>query len=370
MPWFRRAVSAASACKTPPLFLATALSDMAEVMNDNGEHAVGRVCAQEARKHAENLGSLFRESQALKVEAGCCRSLGHLEHAKDLLTKAQELLLACGVYGSLAHSQVENHLAEVFLLKTEYAEARRLNASSAETAEGRNFGLFARLTIVLIDVHTGGDAVSIRTEIERCWALFKGAGGLWIGKMMCDAVLADLHLREGHVREAKANLLGTYFVASRGNCAMIEIFCLERLADIRVALDEVESTMQWAVIFLACAMNKGNRLAGTQALRCLGAIFSVQQDYDTALSLFEVARAGFVCMGVHRSQADCLRGMAEVYENRREFAKARDLWVEARPLYERCLQTKEVKRIDEKVWDIHSALIAPSRRTIVNSQIS
>ncbi|KAJ7473521.1 hypothetical protein FB451DRAFT_293536 [Mycena latifolia] len=138
--WFQQALSAASACETPPLFMATALSRSAEWMDENGQHAAAMIYAQDARKHAQSLGSLFKEAHALKAEAGCCRSLGDLENAIRLLTMAEEPLVACGLYGSLTHSLVENHRAEVFLLKTEYIEARRLNARTVETAEGSNCG--------------------------------------------------------------------------------------------------------------------------------------------------------------------------------------------------------------------------------------
>ncbi|KAJ7663543.1 hypothetical protein B0H17DRAFT_1211638 [Mycena rosella] len=351
--WYRQAISVASASE--PALMADALWPLAQVLNAIGQHTAGRNCAQEARKHAEGVGAMITESQAIKVEAQCCLSLGDFPCALRLLDRAQEMIVACGLQESFELRDIEILQAEVLLLKTEYTEARRLNVRIVETAKGRMMAVLAQVNIALIDIQTGGETGPIRTEIDRCQALFKGPLEFTLGLIVCDAALADLQIREGNMRGAKASLERSC-VASRRTCAEIEMFCLERLADIQLRLDDIEPTMEWAVIFLASALVKKNRLAGMKALRCLGGIFSAQEEADTAFSLFEVACAGFVAMGVYRSHAECLLGMAEVHEKRGNFAMTICLLMEARPLYERCQQAREIERLEAKVRDMELAL--------------
>ncbi|KAJ7656614.1 hypothetical protein B0H17DRAFT_1337963 [Mycena rosella] len=371
--WYRQVISAESASETPPAVLAESMCCLAQILNTIGKHYAGRIWALRASKHIENLGSLAIESQALTMEAICCRSLGDLPHATRCLNHANELLVACGLQQSWAYTNVEAQRAELFLLKTEYAEARRLNGRIVEHASPISLVVVvARVNIAFIDIQTGGEigpwVGPIRGEIDDCRALCKGPLASTVGVMICDAALVDLELREGSLQGARSKL-EKYFMASRQHFAEMEIFCLERLADIGLGWKDIERTMEWAVIFLASASGRKNRLAGTKALRCLGAIFSVQQENDTALSLFEVACTGFAAMGVYRSHADCLRGMAGVHEERGDFAKAGDLLMKARPLYERCQQAREIERLDAKVQAMEELLMASGHTLATLAQL-
>jgi hypothetical protein len=169
----------------------------------------------------------------------------------------------------------------------------------------------ARVNIALIDIHTGGDARRIHTELEECGALFRGHWEFPPGVMMCEATHIDLDVREGNIRETKAKL-EHYFIAARNKDAEMELFCLERLADVGLGLDVLEATTKWAVIFLAYALKARNRLGTMKALRCLGLISSAQKDQETALNMFKVAQAGFADMGVHVPEADCARRITEI----------------------------------------------------------
>ncbi|KAJ7626749.1 hypothetical protein B0H17DRAFT_1218516 [Mycena rosella] len=371
--WYRQVISAESASETPPAVLADSMCCLAQILNTIGKHSAGRIWALRASKHIENLGYLAAESQAATMEAICCRSLGNLLHATRCLNHANELLLACGLQQSWAYTDVEAQRAELFLLKTEYAEARRLNSRIVERASSISLEVvIARVNIALIDIQTGGEigpwVEPIRGEIDDCRALCKGPLASTLNVMVCDATLVELELREGSLQGARFKL-EKYFMATRRNFAEMEIFCLERLADIGLGWKDVERTMEWAMIFLASALGTKNRLAGMRALRCLGAIFSVQQENDTALSLFEVACAGFAAMGVYRSHADCLRGMAWVHEERGDFAKAGDLLLKARPLYERCQQAIEMERLDAKVQAMEESLMASGHTLATLAQL-
>jgi predicted negative regulator of RcsB-dependent stress response len=54
-------------------------------------------------------------------------------------------------------------------------------------------------------------------------------------------------------------------------------------------------------------------------------------------------------MDVHQSRAECMRTMGDVYVQRGDLCRAKQMWESARPLFERSEQKKEVARVDEKL---------------------
>ncbi|KAJ7202438.1 hypothetical protein C8J57DRAFT_1735729 [Mycena rebaudengoi] len=95
-----------------------------------------------------------------------------------------------------------------------------------------------------------------------------------------------------------------------------------------------------------------------QAFHCLGQIFSAKGDDETALSLFNVALDGFTFMDVHHWQADCMVQIADILQARGMVIKAIELWKTARPLFERSFQMKDVIKIDAKIAEVDSAILA------------
>jgi hypothetical protein len=94
-----------------------------------------------------------------------------------------------------------------------------------------------------------------------------------------------------------------------------------------------------------------------QAFRCLGQIFSVEGDDETALSLFNVALDGFTFMDIHRWRADCMVQIANILYSRGEVMKAVRLWKAARPLFERSSQMKDMIKLDAKLAEVDSAVL-------------
>ncbi|KAJ7694876.1 hypothetical protein B0H17DRAFT_1199027 [Mycena rosella] len=83
--------------------------------------------------------------------------------------------------------------------------------------------------------------------------------------------------------------------------------------------------------------------------RCnVGDIFSVQEENETAIILFEVACSGFATMGVYQFHADCLRGMAEIHKKR---------------------QTREIQRLNAKVRDMEEYLMASGHTLATLAQL-
>ncbi|KAJ7467681.1 hypothetical protein FB451DRAFT_1178050 [Mycena latifolia] len=101
--------------------------------------------------------------------------------------------------------------------------------------------------------------------------------------------------------------------------------CLERLAELSHAMNDINTTFQWAAIFLAWSLKVKDRLATMKAIRYLGDIFGAQDDADTALHLFEVALEGVTLrlMGVHGFKGECMVRMSSISENRRDIDRSR-----------------------------------------------
>jgi chorismate mutase len=94
-----------------------------------------------------------------------------------------------------------------------------------------------------------------------------------------------------------------------------------------------------------------------QAFRCLGLIFSAQDDDETALSLFNIALDGFTFMDVHCWRADCMVQIADILNSRGEVMKAVGLWKAARPLFERSSQMKDMLKLDAKLAEVDFAVL-------------
>jgi hypothetical protein len=114
-------------------------------------------------------------------------------------------------------------------------------------------------------------------------------------------------------------------------------------------MNDVNTTLQWAGVFLSYSQKVKNRLATMKAIRCLGDIFAAQDDADTALHLFEVALEGFTRMGVHGCRGECMIRMSSTFEKRSETDMSVSLLRAARLLFERSAQRREMEWVDLKL---------------------
>jgi hypothetical protein len=160
--------------------------------------------------------------------------------------------------------------------------------------------------------------------------------------------LAELCLRDGDL--ATANVIFIKCFAAFQNITMtMATPCLERLADLSTGMNNTQTTMGWAGIFLVLALRSKDKLAIMKAFYCAGQIFGVQGDKETALSLFSVALDGFTFMDVHQWRAGCMIQIADIWKSRGEVLRAVALWKAARPLFERSSHAIEVTRIDAEL---------------------
>jgi tetratricopeptide (TPR) repeat protein len=257
-------------------------------------------------------------------------------------------------------------VAEVHLLKTEYLESRPIQVSVATAGKPEKYGsILANLNIALIDIASGIDSEPIGKNLDQCRLHCVSLYGFPKAhlEIITEHRLAELCLKDG---SDNANILFTRCFTSSQKFSMdVAIACLEKLADLSTGMNNTQATTSWAGIFLALAFRSKNKLATLKAFHCLGQIFAVQRDDDTALSLFNVALDGFTFMDVHRWRADCMVQIADIWNSRGEVLRAVRLWKAARPLFERSSQAKDVARIDAKLARTETPILEHYERQLL-----
>jgi hypothetical protein len=236
-------------------------------------------------------------------------------------------------------------------MKTEYHESRQIQVSLASHVQQQTYHAIAtNLNIALIDTLTGVDSNMVLQNLNTCRLHIKGLTGLdkIVLGFQADQIFADLALRDGDHMTAYL-LFAQIFTLSRDICMEEALVCLSRLADLSAKLGNAKTTMHWAGILLILALKSEDKHSLMKSFLCLGQIFVAQGDDETALSLFNVALEGLTFMDVHQWMADCMVRIADIFEHRGESMKSVKLWKEARALFERSSQSKDVIRIDMKL---------------------
>ncbi|KAJ7123640.1 hypothetical protein C8R44DRAFT_784133 [Mycena epipterygia] len=353
------------------------LSDMALLRHQLGQHHEGQRHAREAQQMAQQAANLYWEAGAVNHEAMCLERLGNLKTSVLLCQRARELLHLCGMEGSLLDDSVRMNMAEIHQLKSEYQEACNiyLEILQSLSVEQDSFKpAYPLLNIAVIDVTIGA---SVHTHLDKAETLFHMLGSP-TGVNQCKAVLADLNIREGNTLFAE-NLFQQCLTAAWGIDNETVSYCLERLADTsRWNPTDMDSSCRKAVVYLGHAKQTQEKLAVYKALLYLGNIFLSEGDQDTSHNLFVVALEGFSNMDVHHSRADCMLHLGDIAKQRGDLLKAVELWKEARPLFERSLQSKDVIEVDtrlvavdQNISDAHEKKLAHlSRLTVPATDVS
>ncbi|KAJ7442845.1 hypothetical protein FB451DRAFT_1438005 [Mycena latifolia] len=133
---------------------------------------------------------------------------------------------------------------------------------------------------------------------------------------------------------------------------------MARLADVSYwPSAEIKWSSSWQVVYLAHSKKTQHKVDLYKAFQFLGDGFMLQGDKDTAQSLFELALEAFTEMDIHRSRADCMLRLGDIAKQSGDLVKAVGLWKDARPLFERSSQAKEVAKIDTRLAAIDADLL-------------
>ncbi|KAJ7090689.1 hypothetical protein C8R44DRAFT_750918 [Mycena epipterygia] len=340
---FERAYSLAKLSGKPMLQVG-ALEPMAWLKYCSGDYAAAQLHAREAQGLARLCANLAQEASALRIEVTCLKALGILKDIVLLCQRGRELLL-CGLERDLINYDLMISLAAVHALKSEYLEARsiELELSHKVSAEKEPFYYaYAALNIAEIDIVIGADVLQVHQNLDSAKRIFTTLG--FIREINhCEVIFASLCIREGNTVAAK-DLLQQCLQTASGKDHQTMSYCLEQLADI-----DSQTSTNWAVIYLVHAHKTHEKLALYKALCCIGDVFLCEGNEYTAHNLFVVALEGFTYMDVHCSRANCMLRLGDIAKQKGDKVNAVDLWKEARPLFERSSQAKDVACIDTRL---------------------
>jgi tetratricopeptide (TPR) repeat protein len=325
------------------------LCNLARVERNLGDYSAAQVHAKEAQRLALISADLYREAQALDIEATCCYTLGNYTKAMSLCIRARDLLGFRGMYhGNLDH-YIMNTQAEVHRHKSEYVEAHSIHNSilvEASIQDPHGYG-FALLSVTEIGVLIGAPKDDVWRNCDRARKILDTLGDVELVSMR-DVILADLYLREGHTLKAR-----TIFkrCLNMKEYSQIQTYCLERLGNTSYWGD-LDGMSSWTTVFLVHSLKRKQKLGVYKALQFLGDIFLSQNDEHTATSLFTVALEEFTQMDVHHSRAECMLQLGDISMGHGDPLKAVEFWERARPLFERSSQAKQVQHINERLAGI------------------
>ncbi|KAJ7620726.1 hypothetical protein DFH06DRAFT_1233620, partial [Mycena polygramma] len=266
-------------------------------------------------------------------------------------------------HSNLNHT-VMNTQAEVHKLKSEYTEAQNIRyqiLQMTSVVQDLWHHALTLLNIAEIKVSTEVPKDTVQQNIDSGRKLFGAIGNEW-GAVACDAVLADLALRDGNLLAANSVFLEC-LNWSWGTDAELTSYCLGCLGDASRWEPSTE-TSSWATVLLAHSLKRREKLLVYRALLSLGQIFDHHANVDTAISLFNVALEGFTYMDVHRSRAECMLHLGDIYKGCGDLLKAVELWDTARPLFQRSSQGKQVKKIDERLASVGEDLLEQHRKSL------
>ncbi|KAJ7476483.1 hypothetical protein FB451DRAFT_1460570 [Mycena latifolia] len=334
---------------------ALVLNQLSRIKWSVGDYGAAQKHAQASHRLAELAGDLHYQSLALRTSALCYQSCGDIPNTILFCQRAQKLLELCGSTTGSAYRTLLQDLAEAQLLKSEYVEARNIYmqlAPDAAAQEPCNDAL-SLLNIAQLDIIIGASKQDVLSNLDKAMALFDvhryGYYDVISVKRYCNIELGKLHLREGEILTAKC-ILQTCFKSTWGNDAQGVLSCMESLANVSCWPEhDLEWASRWSFIYLGYAKKLGNKVALHQALQFLGDVFQAEADSATSTSLFTVALEGFTWMDIHRSRAECMLRLGDLAKGHGEVSKAIELWISAKPLFQRSSQAKQITQVNEKL---------------------
>ncbi|KAJ7245277.1 hypothetical protein C8J57DRAFT_1725305 [Mycena rebaudengoi] len=359
LEYYQRAHSLAENIGYPTIVGSQVLNSICSILIAMGKPLSALSHAKEAHRYAEHMGDIYLQAWSIWLQGRCHTILANYRHARHLLQNSRDMLTACGQQQSGLGFNILSQQAEIHLLKSEYLESRKLQVAIASSCQPTSHdAILANLNIVCIDIATGADQKIVHQNLDNCkfhWKAFYAtrARRICLG---ADYGAAELRLRDGPHGAAR-EMFEKCFTQSQDISTEQALLCLERLADYSTGMNSISTTLQWAGVFLSLASKCKDKHQTMQALRCLGKIFSAEGDNETALSVFNVALAGFTFMDVHHWRADCMVHIGDILNNCGEVMMAVKLWKAARPLFNRSSQMKDIIKIDAKLAEVDSALL-------------
>ncbi|KAJ7107057.1 hypothetical protein C8R44DRAFT_885726 [Mycena epipterygia] len=309
-----------------------AIDGLRNVENRCGNYRAAVLHSIERQRVARLIGDFRNEIVGLADEAMDLSCMGHLPQAMDACVAAQKMVVDYGIEDSTMEIGILDSQAEIHLRKSEYAESRTVQEKIvSKTAHNKSpwYHINALLNMALIDTITGVE----EDEIIASLATVKKLGN--------SSLLAS--------RTASRASYEKSLCLCRGKNSDVMISGLEVLADLKHGIYSTSETFRWTGVYLALACKTQDVGHTSQALRCLGDIFLAHGEEETALSVFRAALESFTKMDIHQRRGDCMVRIGDIFMRRGDLVRAAEMWVEARPLFVRSSQAKDVADIDARL---------------------
>ncbi|KAJ7041758.1 hypothetical protein C8F04DRAFT_1299276 [Mycena alexandri] len=310
--------------------------------SSQGQNSVAMKHGQAALSLAQSAGNNEKQCDVF-IQLAFIKCAGGDYTAGQVYAKEAHRLASLRITGNFVLGNgLKIILGEVQSCKSEYVEAHSMHNQAAQAAINDPFQYgIASINMADTEVSMGTAKHEIQKKIDLAQTTFKVIGND-ILSTLCDAVQADLNLREGDILRA-----------SWGNDSEAVSYCLERLGDgRRWTNDHYESS--WSTVLLAHSVKQKEKLGIHKGLQFMGDVFLQENDEVTATSLFTLALQGFTLMDVHRSRAECMIRLGDISERNRDVLNALELWDMARPLFERSSQTKQIQAVDERMARVNN----------------
>ncbi|KAJ7443383.1 hypothetical protein FB451DRAFT_1149734 [Mycena latifolia] len=342
------------------------LNNLAQAKLSIGDCAVALRHAREAEEKSQMCGHVHAEALALEHQAICCSYLGKIKAAVVLCQRGRQLLQLRGMSGGSLDHQIMATQANAHSQKSEYTEAHSVFTTIANNASPNSDPSSHALSVIniaTIDLMTGKPEADVQKNIRKATEILT-AMRFPLGIDYCRIVLADLKLRERDISHAK-ELFQAGLNSQWGKNAEAVAYTLARLADVTCwPSAEIKWSSSWQVVYLAHSKKAQLKIDLYKAFQFLGDGLMLQEDEDTAHSLFEVALEAFTEMDIHRSRADCMLRLGDIAKQSGDLLKAVGLWKDARPLFERSSQAMEVAKIDTRLAGIDADILQQHEKSL------
>ncbi|KAJ7719374.1 hypothetical protein B0H14DRAFT_3170647, partial [Mycena olivaceomarginata] len=246
-------------------------------LSRTGDYCTAQAHIAKALQLLKLVPNLYLEARARYTGALCSTHLGNFLQAIDSLHRGRMILGICGLAGGDLHHGLAIVQGEIHFLKSEYAQARSIHSQMvAIVSPDRNEYTHATLLLNIAHIDTMcGDMRDVYHKLNQAKEIFnKFAGSKAI--IYCNMTEADIELREKKFDLAKIRFQECLH-STWGSDNELELFCLERLADI-TAWPSLEWQFRWPVTYLGYAYKTKDNFALHKALLCLGDVFIINKD--------------------------------------------------------------------------------------------
>jgi tetratricopeptide (TPR) repeat protein len=250
--------------------------------------------------------------------------MGNLSQVIGICQQAERLLASVGMQDSSKYLAILDTLADVYLQKGDYVDARRLHEEiikKTSLTSSPQFYANSLCCLAELDIRTEQEVTDIACHVKAAEAVYATRD---FKSPFCSSVAAELLLYRGDLNNARAAFLQCV-TNSRGSLPSLQS-CLAALGDPKHRMHNTTDTFRWAVISFAFVQRLKSPVGSVQALRSLADLYAIMDDEDTALILFHAALEAGTHMDIHRLRAECMVGIGDIMKRRGNSIHAKEMW--------------------------------------------